>query len=80
MSDFLSYICMNTLRGELSSAMRRGLKKEILWLLECKGMDRHENTYSWYFMFFRMYSTCTLFLKSVIMTSGLHISLNLNYK
>ena len=56
MSDFLSYICMNTLRGELSSAMRRGLKKEILWLLECKGMDRLENTYSWYFMFFRMYS------------------------
>ena len=56
MSDFLSYICMNTLRGELSSAMRRGLKKEILWLLECKGMDRLENTYSWYFMFFHMYS------------------------
>ena len=79
MSEFLSYICMNTLRGELSSAMRRGLKKEILWLLECTGMDRHENTYSWYFMFFACI-LCTLFLKSVIMTSDLHISLNLNYE
>ena len=42
MFDFLSYIC-STLRAEVQ-AMRRGLKKEIPSLLECKGMDRHENT------------------------------------
>ena len=42
MSDFLSYTC-NTPRGEVQ-AMRRSLKKEILWLLEYKGIDRHENT------------------------------------
>ena len=68
------------IKGELSSAMRRGLKKEILWLLECKGMDRDENIHILGISCFFACILCTLFLKSVIMTSGLHISLNLNYK
>ena len=54
MSDFLSHLC-DKKRGEVQ-AMQRGLKKEILWLLECKGMDRHGNAYSWHFMFFRIHS------------------------
>ena len=73
MSDFLSHLC-DKKRGEVQ-AMQRGLKKEILWLLECKGMNRHGNAYSWHFMFFRIHSL-PLFLKSVIKTSGLHIGLN----